>query len=235
MATAADIADAYWARVFEGADAEPWPTGVHLTFADDGWDGVYVMRVGASVRVRAPRRTRDVVEPLVRAAPAERLLGRAMWLDGLADLGPTVLGPASHFVADAPVGGAGDGDRERAHAIDAAQAAAFAAHLAADEVEEAGILEDGAQHFGVSADGRLAAVSALTDWAGAPSDVGVITAPRRRGRGLGRIAAAPAIDHAVSQAGFARWRSRDDNPASIAIARRLGLAFYGTNLGIRLR
>jgi hypothetical protein len=32
----------------------------------------------------------------------------------------------------------------------------------------------------------------------------------------------------------ARWRSREDNFGSIRLAHRLGLAFYGTNVGIRL-
>ena len=112
-------------------------------------------------------------------------------------------------------------------------ASAFAAGLSPAEWEESGVSE-GVALFGVSVDGQLAAIAALTEWAGAMSDLGVITQPHFRGRGLGRTVATAALNDAISRCGFARWRSRADNLASIRLAKRLGLDFYGTNVGIRL-
>lgn len=218
----------YWAGVFEVGDAELWPVGVHPTFVESGWDGVYVMRVGQSVRLRAPRHLRSVIEPLVQDVSVDGLMNRSLWSVGLSERRPIVLGPASHFLADSPLDG-GDG----ATPVEPGHASAFAAGLTPAELEESGVSE-GVALFGVSVDGQLAAIASLTEWAGAMSDVGVITQPLFRGRGLGQTVATAALNDAISRCGFARWRAREDNLASIRLAKRLGLAFYGTNLGIRL-
>jgi ribosomal protein S18 acetylase RimI-like enzyme len=229
MASADAIADSYWADVFEVVDAELWPDGVHPTFVDSGWDGIYLMRVGRSVRLRVPMRLRGTVEELVGLVSVDAVMSRSLWSLGLAELCPTVLGPASHFLADSLLD-------ERGHAVelDRDEVSSFAAELSSAEVEEAGISEEGAALFGVFVDGELAAVASLGEWAGELSDVGVITAPHFRKQGLGRIVATAAINKAVSRGGFARWRSREDNLGSIHLAQRLGLTHYGTNLGVRL-
>lgn len=229
MAQADAIADSYWADVFEVEDAELWPDGVHPTFVDNGWDGVYLMRVGRSVRLRVPSRLRDAVEELVNDVSVDAVMSRSLWSLGLAELHPTVLGPASHFLADSLLD-----ERGHAFTLGRDQVSSFAAKLSMAEVEEAGISEEGASLFGVFIDGKLAAVASLGEWAGSKSDVGVITSPPFRKQGLGHIVATAAVNEAVSRGGFARWRSREDNLGSIRLAQRLGLTYYGTNLGVRL-
>jgi GNAT superfamily N-acetyltransferase len=230
MGTAHEIADAYWAGVFEVKDSAVWPDGVRATFVENGWNGVYVMRVGRSVRVRAPRHSRKVVEALMSGASVDSLTSRSLWLAGLADIRPTVLGPAAHFLASSMLDG-GDG----VTGLDPGHISSFVAGLDPDELDESGISDGaGAALFGAWMDGRLAAVASLSEWAGDASDVGVITHPLFRGRGLGQRVAAAAINDAVSRCGYARWRSREDNAGSMRLAQRLGLAYYGTNLGVRL-
>jgi ribosomal protein S18 acetylase RimI-like enzyme len=229
MASADAIADSYWADIFEVENAELWPDGVHPTFVNSGWDGIYLMRVDRSVRLRVPMQARDAVEALVRNVSVDTVMSPSLWSLGLAELRPTVMGPASHFLADALL-------VERGHVVvlDSDQVSSFVAELPSAEVEESGISEERAAPIGVFLEGQLAAVASLGEWAGEKSDVGVITHPRFRERGLGRIVATAAINQAVSRGGFARWRSREDNRGSIRLAQRLGLTYYGTNLGVRL-
>lgn len=74
--------------------------GVHPTFVDGGWDGVYLMRVGESVRLRMPMHLRDAVDGLLNRVSVDGVMSRSLWSLGLGDLHPTVLGPAAHFLAD---------------------------------------------------------------------------------------------------------------------------------------
>jgi|GEM_PF-4156804 len=231
MVDVASVADSYWADVFQASGGDVWPGGVHTTYAADGWDGVYVMSVGSCIRIRAQAARAAQIQPLVSSGTLADLMDPGFWEAGLRELRPNVLGPASHFLS---------AERIIPRAVPAPPVSrtkleAFLAREDEAEIDEAGILDTGSQLFGVHVDGGLVAVAALSEWAGARSDVGVLTSRHYRGRGYGAAAAAAALDSAIRHGGgFARWRCRDDNPASLAMARRFGLAFYGRNLGIRL-
>lgn len=83
--------------------------------------------------------------------------------------------------------------------------------------------------------GRVVAAGNMTDWRGVPADVGVLTDPSLRGRGLaGRLVGAMVAD-ALPTVGVARYRALASNVASLAVARRLGFEQYGQNFRARRR
>jgi RimJ/RimL family protein N-acetyltransferase len=83
--------------------------------------------------------------------------------------------------------------------------------------------------------GRVVAAGNMTDWRGVPADVGVLTDPSLRGRGLaGRLVGAMVAD-ALPTVGVVRYRALASNVASLAVARRLGFERYGQNFRARRR
>ena len=88
--------------------------------------------------------------------------------------------------------------------------------------------------YGIEEDGRLAAAGNLTRFRGYPADVGLLTHPAARGRGLARQIAVQMIGDALPAAGIIRYRALATNSPSLAIARSLGFAGYGQNLIARL-
>lgn len=225
-----DRADDYWASVFQTDRADLRRPGLHVTFVDDPDAGIYVLRLGDTVRVRAPETRRSRVCGLTARLSLSHALEGVVWRAALHDEDPVVLGPAAHFLTGTGVGSVAG----TVHPSDA-DLRRLTAPIAVDEVEESGVLEPGVERFGVWADGEVAAVSSLSSWVGGLTDIGVLVAPHARGRGLGREVASIALDAAIRRAGIARWRCREDNAASMRLASSLGLQPYGRNLGIRLR
>ncbi|MEY9850874.1 RimJ/RimL family protein N-acetyltransferase [Leifsonia sp. EB41] len=229
MPTPTERADEYWSAVFRVEPAVLRRPGVHTTFVDDPSAGIYVLRIGDTVRVRAREALRGQVDGLLGELSVEDALEPERWRSALQSLDPLILGPAAHFVA-------GDVRRPAVEEArpNAKEVQRMAARIPAEEVEESGVLERDVEHFGSWADGDLVAVSALAPWVGGRTDVGLLVAPAFRGRGLGEQVAAVALTVATQRAGLARWRCREDNAASMRLAARLGLHPYGRNLGIRV-
>lgn len=222
-------ADDYWAAVFRIDPPELRAAGLHTTFVDDPSAGIYVLRLDETVRIRAPRLRREDVTEVCRDLALDDALDPSVWSAGLRTAAPVVLGPASHYLAATAVGASDPEDHP-----DPDDVRRMASRILPEEVEESGVLDPGSELFGIRSDGVLAAVSALSDWVGGRTDVGLLVAPAFRGRGLGRRVAAVALDAAIGSAGIARWRCREDNTASVRIATALGLQPYARNLGIRL-
>jgi hypothetical protein len=199
--------------------------GLHVTTVDEPGAGIYVLELGDAVHVRVPRARRAQIERLT----SESALDARWWRAGLRDADAVVLGPARHYLG-------GVADRPSAQVVHptVAELEELAEQVSPDELEESGVSEPDVLLFGVWEHEALVAVSSLSRWAGGHTDVGVLVAPASRGRGLGFAAATMAVSAATGQAGIVRWRCREDNAASVALANRLGLTFYARNLGIRL-
>lgn len=81
--------------------------------------------------------------------------------------------------------------------------------------------------------GHVVAAGNMTEWRGFPADVGVLTAPAERGRGLaGRVVGA-MVAAALPTVAVARYRALASNVASRAVALRLGFEPYGQNYRAR--
>lgn len=87
--------------------------------------------------------------------------------------------------------------------------------------------------YGLAEHGELVAAGNMTDWRGLPADVGVLTRPDARRRGLAGGVAATMTADALPEVGVVRYRALVTNLASLAVARRLGFEPYGQNYRAR--
>jgi len=97
------------------------------------------------------------------------------------------------------------------------------------EWAEGGFADPDGVLYGIE-QGGLVAAGNLTLFRGYPADVGLLTHPAARGRGLAKKIAGDALP----AAGIIRYRALAANSPSLAIARSLGFAGYGQNLIARL-
>jgi GNAT superfamily N-acetyltransferase len=155
-----------------------------------------------------------------------------MWTELLGARVTGVLGPSVHAYADdttvlPPVD-------VRVREVSRAGVESLAAQVPPDQWTEAGFAADVLRIFALVQTDRVLAAANLSDFDGMPADIGMVTHPGARGRGLGSAVAAAATRSAIEEHGIARWRALEANLPSRAIARRLGFTDYGSNLVVRL-
>jgi RimJ/RimL family protein N-acetyltransferase len=82
--------------------------------------------------------------------------------------------------------------------------------------------------FGTFVDGRLVAAASMYPWHGTQlADLGVITLPDYRGRGLGRATVRAMSARAIELGYEPQYRCQIDNAPSITLAKSAGFARYG--------
>lgn len=217
---------AVWSEAFGIDVGRP---GFHIaapgpSFADR--PRLFLLELPGSAALSCPPGLADEVGPLVHAGGAGGLARWAAARD-LTMLGPSVhaYAPAgAHFRPDARVRRLAAGDTSALQALrDAAGGEAWA---------EGGFEPLPECCWGFFDAEVLVAAGNMTDFAGRPADVGLVTHPDHRGRG-----AASALTGAMCQAagpGLLRYRALASNLASRRVAGRLGFVDYGTNLVVRL-
>jgi GNAT superfamily N-acetyltransferase len=108
---------------------------------------------------------------------------------------------------------------------------AFARFVAAtpeDDVAEAFVELDHWLVFGTFADGCLVAAASMYPWSGTGlADLGVITLPAHRGRGLGRATVRAISARAIEQGYEPQYRCQLDNASSVALAKSAGFTQFG--------
>lgn len=83
--------------------------------------------------------------------------------------------------------------------------------------------------FGAFANGELLAAASMYPWGGAAiADMGVLTLPHARGRGLARCLVQAMDRHAQALGHVLQYRCQHDNTASKALAGAVGLVPYAT-------
>ncbi|MBK0053505.1 GNAT family N-acetyltransferase [Stenotrophomonas sp. S39] len=111
---------------------------------------------------------------------------------------------------------------------DAAQFDGFMAQVPADDQDDASVELGHWATFGAFVESELLAVSSLYPWGGvAIADMGVLTMPRARGKGLARSLVRAMIEYASERGHEAQYRCQFDNVASNGLAESLGLTAYG--------
>lgn len=231
------VAAAVWAQAL-GCDArllgEP---GAHLVPGGAqlrDLNGVYMASVGAAVLVCCAGSLRPRAAAVLASTPPGALFtpGTCAAIAGVGAV--QVLGPSWHGLTDAAhFRPAGPGAGRRLDRGDPLLAGLREACGEADWAEGGFAGPDGVI-YGIEEDGHLAAAGNLTPFRGYPADVGLLTRPAARGRGLARQLATRMIGDALPAAGIVRYRALVTNSASLAIARSLGFAGYGQNLVVRL-
>ena len=233
-----ELVDAAWAQGLGCSVALVRTPGVHVVpggLGLRGSGGVYLARIGDAVFVYCPEALRRAALEVIGGAEPDEVFS-VRTLERIAgDRLEDVRGPAWHgfvddacFVADRrPRGGRLSPDDDRLVELRRA--------CGDGDWEEAGFPPDRGVAYGVEEDGRLVAAGNLAPFRGHLADVGLLTAPDHRGRGLARRLASRMIADALPDAGVVRFRARTTNAPSLAVARALGFVGRGGNLYGRLR
>ena len=214
-------------------------TPVPLVVASDGhrasppgWVGIIEIR-GRAV-VACPAATAERVAGRLAGLVAEQLVEPGIVdavLDPVDTLGPALLfyGPATSTATVRPGSVIGPlalhDPRVRSVIEDATDA----------ERGEAAIGDTtSGVYIGLAPDGTPAAACAWREWPHRVAHMSVLTAAAHRGGGYGAATARIALDGAVTAGLLPQWRAAHRNEASIALARRLGLALLGRQYSLRL-
>ena len=123
---------------------------------------------------------------------------------------------------------AGVADTRELTAADAASFDAFTRAAPDDDLDEAFVELDHWLVVGTFVDGRLACAASAYPWDETQlADVGVITLPEFRGRGLGRATVRAISAEALGRGYEPQYRCQLDNTASVALARASGFTRFG--------
>jgi len=85
--------------------------------------------------------------------------------------------------------------------------------------------------YGIFSGRKLACAASVWLWGDRLADLGVITRPEFRGKGLGRAAVAQVAQTAIDAGRLPLYRCEDTNPASRALARSLGFEAFAFEEG----
>lgn len=225
MERTADLVEQWWAELFGVRRDRLWrdPTVRHHSMLGD-YEGWYVAWRHGVAHVSAPPGS-DLDDVPVGLTDA------MAWEEYAGGRGLRVIGPSYHAYLDRSPG-AVDGVAPAAPG----ELARLRVAVTAQEWSESGFesLDPSADPaFALVEDGEVAAAANLTEFAGAPRDVGLLVHPHARCRGLGRLLGRHAAAYAVERSGLARWRALTTNGASLAIAGGLGFERYCTQLAVR--
>ena len=106
--------------------------------------------------------------------------------------------------------------------------ARFASEAPEDDMDDAFVEHDHWLVFGVFVDDRLVAAASMYPWDRTRlADLGVITLPEYRGRGLGRAAVRAISARAVALGYEPQYRCQLDNAPSVALAKLAGFTRFG--------
>lgn len=226
---------AWWEDVF---GAHPLWTGYELRPQSgrlSGFEGVYAARKDDAVEISLPPHLPDHIEEELRTAGVPRKrrgpIGDGTWWERVAP-GWIVLGPARHYYLDSA---AHIEVPEGVNQIELTDAVRMELSRATEQGDwdEAGLDDAEGLAFVQSDEQGLIAVAALGNFRDTRADVRVLVRPDSRGHGHGYAVAAAATRHAVATEGIARWRCREDNLGSLALARRLGYWWWCSQIAAR--
>ena len=231
--------DRTWAEQF-GLDLETFARpGVHVV-APAPWladyRGIFLLRVNDACIISAPpdiaHRVRDrsagrAPDEVYTRRAAEELVGEDAGL---------VLGPSIHSYLDASTFRAPPPcDARPLTAADRTSVDAFRDDVPDAEWSEGGFVPYPDVVWGAFEDGRLLAMGNMTDFAGQPADVGIVTHTASRGRGYGTRLAGAMTAAALPTIMVIRYRALETNIRSRRVAAKLGFVDHGSNIAVRLR
>lgn len=121
-----------------------------------------------------------------------------------------------------------DAETHQLTAADAAVFEDFASEAPEDDLNEAFVELDHWLVFGTFIDDKLVSAASMYPWRGTRlADLGVITLPAFRGRGLGRVTVRAMSAEALRRGYEPQYRCQFDNAASIALALAAGFTRLG--------
>jgi len=233
--SAREAVDGWWAGIFGCSVEELWRPGAwvraHVLAGLQGYPGIYVLGYADTCRISAPEPEVAAVSAAVRDRGAAELLRPDAWQSMLPGRIAAVHGPSAHQYLDSldALGLAADVDE-----VAPAELASLRSNCTDADWGEGGFGGSDGRFFALREGGQIVAAGNLTEWRGAPSDVGLVTHPAHRGRGHAHAVATAATRAAIESAGVARYRALVANTPSRRIAADLGFIEHGRNLWITL-
>lgn len=233
------LVDAEW-RTRLGIDQSVLEDGgVHVVTADLGDNDAMSFLLDGTCIIVVPVHELDAAREALVGLDAES----AFTADVLRTLvGPDaqVDGPSCHSYADErSFRGSPDSDAVSVDGRDAALLAFLEGNDVADWAESgfpqhpSSANPETTRFWLLREHGDVVAGANMTEWRGLPADVGVLTSPTERGRGLASRLVGAMVVAALPTVGVARYRALASNLASLAVARRLGFGLYGQNFRAR--
>jgi GNAT superfamily N-acetyltransferase len=194
-----------------------------------------MVRLEDAVAVSAPAELVEVIGEVVVGSAVD-LTDPAAVVELLGPVAPVagVRGPAVLAYADPGCFTPRPGPAVVTVAAGDAGVVGLAAACGADG-DESGITDKTSPLSVVRVGGQVAAACGYEVWRGELAQVGVLTHPRFRGRGLGAAVASATVAHALAAGLVVQWRARMTLTASRRIARSLGFVELGHQLTVRLR
>ena len=239
----ADLVDRAWAQAL-GCDVRLLhQPGVHVVPGGErlqGLAGIYMARLDDATLVYCPPSARERAATLLPVlSPVEAF--RAEVCARLAGAVPSqVHGPSWHGFVDPahlvrPVQGRG-----RRLAADHPLLTELRQACGDADWAEGGFffgddLEEEALVYGIEEQGRLVAAGNLTPFRGRPADVGLVTRPGERGRGLATSLTVRMVTDVLPYVGVVRYRALITNAASLRIAAALGFQERGRSYVVHVR
>ncbi len=210
--------------------------GVHVV-VDPPWlqdyNGSFVLHFPDRCLVTTPAHR----EAHVRRAIADRGphdVFDAAFAPALGEPGWVVVGPSWHHYIDrdrfrTPV----DGRARPLGPRDEGAVARLRGAVGDGDWAEGGFGPDVEVLWGIEEDGEFVAAGNLTEWLGRRADIGVVTHPAHRGRGLAVAITAAMTQAALEEHPIVSYRALFGNDASLRVAAKLGFVRHGANLAVR--
>jgi len=233
--------EAFWRDLFGLDPDELWQDVTvrpHERLGD--YEGWYVAWRADGVHVSCPATAAALDAAELAGASHVDLQQPAYWEEFAAQRSLRVIGPATHHYLDTDPGVPEDVEQ-----VDPVRLTLLRDAVSPEDWEESGLAEAVDAHavalaaWGATGDTARPWVPALLGGAvlrelgDKARDVGLLVADDARGRGLGRSLGQGAASYAVSWHGWASWRCRQTNLASMRTAAGLGFEPYATQLAIR--
>ncbi|HSV41523.1 MAG TPA: GNAT family N-acetyltransferase [Nocardioidaceae bacterium] len=202
--------------------------GMHAVLGD--YPGIVVFGREGAIHVSLPDWAgRKLIDELVEVSPTD-LLEPKFWATYRRTSGHKVLGPQVHSFSDTQLEPPSKVER-----IPASDIAHWRDVVSRRKWEASGFAEQVEVAFAMRSGDEIAAAANLTSFRGVPSDVGVLTHPKYRGKGFSSRVARAAAAYAVRNHEIARYRSDVDNLRSRSVSKALDFEDYFTQLTIQPR
>ena len=233
--------DAAWAEAL-GCETELLhEPGAHLVARGEALKGsavVLAAQVGVGTLVYCPDRLRDRARCIL-AETDQRTAFSAVVCARIAGVAESeVLGPSWHGFVDRAGFVSGSLGQGRRLDRDDPLFNALRTACGDDDWAEGGFFDDPTTFdgllYGIEEGGRLVAAGNMTPYRGLPADVGLVTHPDARGRGLAKRLAAKMVSDALPHVEVVRYRALVSNAVSLGVARSLGFEGRGQNFIVRL-
>jgi GNAT superfamily N-acetyltransferase len=230
--------DEYWAGRFGLGVAALGQAEVWIVPARTGEDGVALFRIGPSCVVVVVESAIEATRARLRGLPPDTAFSREVAARLIGDAG-LAHGPSWHgYASKSSFHGHPDEHVERLEVSDPRFTALRNESGLADWAEGGFPLNPSATNptdvfYGYVAQGQIVAAGNMTEWRGLPSDVGLVTRPDQRRKGLATAVAATLTAEWLPTVGIVRYRALTSNERSLAIAAQLGFEGYGFNIFAR--